>query len=113
MARAAKKTAKKKNAPKSTSKAAKKITRPVKKVTKKATRKVAPKKVAAKKIAKKKRAGVKTVRTTAGSLVQSARVHAAAAAEAGKDMMKRAIDAVAEVAAPLIPGSTGDKPKDD
>jgi hypothetical protein len=105
MARATKKIAKKKSLPKSMPKGAKKITRAVKTSSKK----VASKKLAA----KRKSTGAKNVKTTTRSLVQSARIGAATAAETGKGIIRRAIDAVAEVAAPLLPGSASDKPKED
>ena len=109
MARTPKKPAKKKSASKNMTRAAKKTVKAVKKVA----RKVAAKKVVVKKTAKKKSSRVKPVKVTARSLVQSARQGAAAAAETGKDMIKRAIDTVAEVAKPLLPDSTSDQPKED
>ena len=109
MARTPKKPAKKKTASKNVTRAAKKTVKTVKKVA----RKVAAKKVAIKKTAKKKTTRLKTVKATSRSLMQSARVGAAAAAETGKEMIKRAIDTVAEAARPLIPDSTSDKPKED
>ena len=104
-----KKPAKKKAASKNLARAAQKTVKAVKNVT----RKVSAKKLAVKKPAKKKTNRPKTVKATARSFVQSARVGAAAAAETGKGLIKRAIDTVVEVAKPLIPESTNDKPKDD
>lgn len=89
-------------------KAAKKAVTRVKKLS----RKVASK-TEVKKTTKKKNARAKPVKAATRSFVQSARMGAVAAAETGKGLIKRAIDTVVEVAKPLIPDSTGEKPKGD
>ena len=76
-------------------------------------RKPARKKVSARKVAKKQIRRAKTVGKTVRAAVKSARRKTAAATKAGKGIVRRAVEAIAQVAAPLLPGSTDEKPKDD
>ena len=78
---------------------ARKVKRPVKK--KANVKKPAKKKVSAKKSAKTKTSTVKAVKKTA------------AATKSGKGFVRRVVDAVAQMAAPLLPGSGDEKPKGD
>ena len=76
------------------------------------TKKPAKKKVGARKVAKKQIRKAKTVGKTVRAVVKSARRKTTAATKAGKGIVRRAVEAIAQVAAPLLPGSTDDKPKD-
>ena len=90
---------------------ARKAKRPAKKKT--SAKKPAKKKVSAKKLAKKQSHTVKAVKKTARAVVKSARLKAAAATKASKGFVRRAVDAIAHAAAPLLPGSGDEKPKGD
>jgi hypothetical protein len=76
-------------------------------------RKPVKKKVGAKKSAKKKTFTVKGVKKTARAAVKSVRQTTTAAQKAGKGIVRRAVEAVANVAAPLLPGGGDEKPKAD
>jgi hypothetical protein len=73
----------------------------------------AKKKVSAKKSVKKKTSRVKAVKKTVRAAVKSARQTTAAAKKAGTRIVRRAVEAVANVAAPLLPGGGVEKPKAD
>ena len=73
----------------------------------------AKKKVSAKKSAKKKTSRVKAVKKTARAAVKSVRQTTVAAKKAGTRIVRRAVEAVATVAAPLMPGGGDEKPKAD
>ena len=88
-----------------------KAKRPVKK--KVSAKRPAKKKVSAKKSAKKKTSRVKAVKKTARAAVKSVRQTTAVAKKAGKRLVMRAVEAVANVAAPLLPGGGDEKPKSD
>lgn len=90
---------------------ARKAKRPTKK--KASAKKPAKKKVGAKKSVKTKTSTVKAVKKTARAVVESARQKTAAATKSGKGFLRRAVDAVTQVAAPLMPGGGDEKPKGD
>lgn len=90
---------------------ARKVKRPVKK--KASAKKVAKKKVGSKKVAKSQIRKIKAVKKTVRAVVKSARRKTAAATKAGKGIVSRAVEAITQVAAPLLPGSATEKPKDD
>jgi hypothetical protein len=81
-----------------------KAKRPAKR--KASAKKAAKRSVGTKKVAK----AVKTARKTARSVVKSARQNTMAARKTGKGIVRRAIKAIAGAAAPLLPGSAGNKP---
>ena len=86
---------------------ARKANRPAKK-------KASAKKPAKKKVgAKKQSSAVKAVKKTARAVVKSARQKTAAATKSGKGFVRRAVEAIAQAAAPLLPGSAEEKPKGD
>ena len=87
---------------------ARKANRPVKK---KVSAKKPAKKVSSKKSAKKKTSYVNAVKKTARTAVKSVRQTTSAAKKAGKRIVRRAVEAVANVAAPLMPGGGDEKPK--
>ena len=84
-----------------------KAKRPAKK--KASAKKPAKRKVSAKKVAKKKSSAVKTARKAARSVVKSARQNTMAAKKAGKGIVRRAIKAITDAAAPLLPGNAPEK----
>jgi hypothetical protein len=90
---------------------ARKAKRPVKK--KVSAKRPATKKVSAKKSGKKNTSRVKAVKKTARAAVKSVRQTTAAAKKAGKGIVRRAVEAVANLAAPLLPGGGDEKPKAD
>jgi hypothetical protein len=67
---------------------------------------------AAKKPARKK-GSAKKVKKTVRAAVKSARRKTTAAKKAGKGIVRRAVEAIAQAAAPLMPSSATEKPKDD
>jgi hypothetical protein len=90
---------------------ARKVKRPVRKKT--SAKRPAKKKVSAKKSAKKKTSRVKAIKKTARAAIKSVRKTTAAAQKVGTRIVKRAVEAVATVAAPLMPGGGDEKPKSD
>ena len=72
----------------------------------------AKRKASAKKVGKKLSSTGKAAKKTARSVVKSARKKTAAAKKAGKGIIRRAIKAITDVAAPLLPGSTPEKPNE-
>lgn len=78
---------------------------------KKPLKKAAKKKVGVKKFAKKQSSTVRAVKKTARAFVKSARRKTTASKKAGKGLVRRAVEAIAQVAAPLMPGSEPGKPK--
>ncbi len=90
---------------------ARKASRTTKK--KASAKKPGKKKVNAKKSAKKKTSTVKAVKRTARAVVKSVRRKTIAAKKAGKGFVRRAVDAIAQAAAPLLPGSGDEKSKND
>jgi hypothetical protein len=87
---------------------ARKAKRPAKK--KASAKKPAKKKVGAKKLARKQSSTVKAVKKTARAVVKSTSQKTAAAAKSGKGFVRRAVEAIAQAAAPLLPGSAAEKP---
>ena len=90
---------------------ASKAKRPVKKKT--VARKPAKRKVGAKKVAKRQSRRIAAAKKTVRGAVKSAGETATAATETGKGLVRRAVDAIAQAAAPLIPGNATEKPKID
>ena len=76
-----------------------------------AKRKAIAKRAAKRKVAKKQSAGLKSVKKTARAVVKSAGKKTTAAKKAGTGFVRRAIKAFSGAVAPLLPGSTADKPK--
>jgi hypothetical protein len=72
----------------------------------------ANRKVSARKPAKKS-AGIKSARKTASKIVKSASKKTTVVVKSGKGLMRRAVDAIAQVAAPLMPGSAERKSKEE
>ena len=90
---------------------ARKAKRPVKK--KVSAKRPAKKKVSSKTSGKKKTSRVTAVKKTARATVRSVRQTTAAVNKAGKRIVRRAVEAVANVAAPLLPGGGDEKSKAD
>jgi uncharacterized phage protein gp47/JayE len=90
---------------------ARKAKRPVKK--KVSAKKPAKKQVSAKKSVQKKTSRVTAVKKTARAAVKSVRKTTAAARKAGTRIVRRAVEVVATVAAPLMPGGGDEKTKAD
>ena len=90
---------------------ASKAKRSVKKKT--VARKPAKKKVSVKKVAKGKSRRIAVAKKAVRRVVKSAGETAATATETGKGLVRRAVDAITQAAAPLIPGNATEKPKID
>ena len=88
-----------------------KAKKPAKKKT--SAKRPAKKKASAKKVAKKQIRKVKSVRKTTLTAAQVIRRKTIAAKKAGKGIVRRAVEAIAQVAAPLLPGSATEKPEGD
>lgn len=73
-------------------------------------KKPARRKVVTKKIAKKQGSAIRAAKKTARSMAKSARQKTTAVKKASKGMVRRAIEAIADVAAPLLPGAS-ERPK--
>jgi hypothetical protein len=71
----------------------------------------ATKKAGAKKPAKAKSRKIKPVKKTARKITKTRKT--TAAKKAGKGFVRRIVEAIAEVAAPILPGSATEKPKTD
>jgi hypothetical protein len=84
---------------------ARKASRPVKK--KPSAKKAGKRKISA----KKGSSTVKAVKKTARAVVKSARRKTAAATKSGKGFVRRAVEAIEQAAAPLMPSSSTEKPK--
>ncbi len=76
-----------------------------------AKRKAIAKRAARRKVAKKQGAGLKSVKKTARAIAKSASQKTTATKKAGKGFVRRAIKAITGAVAPLLPGSTANKPK--
>lgn len=81
------------------------------KAKKPAKRKAIAKRAAKRKVAKKQGADLKSIKKRARAVVKSASQKTTAAKKAGKGFVRRAIKAVTGAVAPLLPGSTADKPE--
>ena len=90
---------------------ARKAKRPAKK--KAVAKKPAKKKVGNKKIAKSQNRRIAAVKKSVHAVVKSARKKATAATKPGKGFVRRAVDAIAQAAAPFLTGNATEKPKDD
>jgi hypothetical protein len=90
---------------------ARKAKRPVKRKT--SAKKPAKKKGGVRKVAKRNSRKIKAVKKTARAVAKSVRQKTIATKKAGKGIVRRAVEAVAQAVAPLLPGGATDKPKGD